>query len=116
MAGVHRELTARVSREPSHRHFETSRRREVLSSEYHRRSRNKVSTGFPLFSVILTEQYSFAAPAASMPCGQLSGDYTRLLTLTDHPGLDLIIVLNRVGDRADGFHSPSGLVMETALS
>ena len=37
---------------------------------------------------------------------------TRLLTLTDHPGLDLIIVLNRVSDRADGCHSPSGLVME----
>ena len=37
---------------------------------------------------------------------------TRLLTLTDHPGLNLIVVLNRVGDRADGCHSPSGLVME----
>src|SRR6476660_3233218 len=34
----------------------------------------------------------------------------RLLTLTDHPGLDLIIVLNGVGDGANA--SPSGLVME----
>jgi hypothetical protein len=33
-----------------------------------------------------------------------------LLTLTDHPGLDLIIVLNAVGDAANA--SPSGLVME----
>jgi hypothetical protein len=34
----------------------------------------------------------------------------RLLTLTDHPGLDLIVVLNRVGDAAD--YARSGLVME----
>jgi Family of unknown function (DUF6496) len=33
-----------------------------------------------------------------------------LRTLTDHPGLDLIIVLNRVGDGAEAY--PSGLVME----
>ena len=36
----------------------------------------------------------------------------RLLTLTDHPGLDLIIVFNHVGDGADA--SPSGLLMEIA--
>ena len=34
----------------------------------------------------------------------------RLLTLTDHPGLNLIVVLNRVGDAAD--YARSGLVME----
>jgi hypothetical protein len=34
----------------------------------------------------------------------------RLLTLTDHPGLDLIVVLNRLSDPADG--SPSGQVTE----
>jgi hypothetical protein len=32
------------------------------------------------------------------------------LTLTDHPGLDLIIVLNGVGDGENAL--PSGLVME----
>lgn len=34
----------------------------------------------------------------------------QLRTLTDHPGLNLIILLNRVGDGAEA--SPSGLVME----
>ena len=36
----------------------------------------------------------------------------QLLTLTDHPGLDLIVVFVRVGDGTDGRHSRSGLVME----
>jgi hypothetical protein len=36
----------------------------------------------------------------------------RLLTLTEHPGFDLIVIFIRVGDRADGRYSRSGLVME----
>jgi hypothetical protein len=37
----------------------------------------------------------------------------RLLTLTDHPGLDLVVVVVRVGDgAAGGSYSGSGLVME----
>jgi hypothetical protein len=36
----------------------------------------------------------------------------RLLTLPDHPGLDLVVVFIRVGDGAGGHDSGSGLVME----
>jgi hypothetical protein len=36
----------------------------------------------------------------------------RLLTLTDHPGFDLVVIFIPVGDRADGCYSPSGPVME----
>jgi hypothetical protein len=36
----------------------------------------------------------------------------RLLTLTDHPGFDLVVVFIRMGDRADGRYSRSGLMME----
>jgi hypothetical protein len=36
----------------------------------------------------------------------------RLLTLTEHPGFDLVVIFIRVGDRADGRYSRSGLVME----
>jgi hypothetical protein len=46
---------------------------------------------------------------ASMPCGQLSGDYHSAPDPDRSSRFDLIIVLNRVGDRAD---SPSGLAME----
>ena len=35
-----------------------------------------------------------------------------LLTLTDHPGFDLVAIFIRMGDRDDGCYSPSGLVME----
>jgi hypothetical protein len=35
-----------------------------------------------------------------------------LLTLADHPGLNRIVVLNSVGDAAQGCHARSGLVME----
>src|SRR4051794_18855073 len=37
---------------------------------------------------------------------------SRLLTLTDHPGFDLVVVFIRMGDRADGCYSRSGLMME----
>ena len=58
---------------------------------------------------------SFGRPAqASAAVPGLADNYVavaaRLLTLTDHPGLDLIIVLNRVGDGAEAY--PSGLVMK----
>ena len=60
------------------------------------------------------EIFRWTQASARLPCP--ADNYlaitTRLLTLTDHPGLDLIIVLNRVSDRADRCHSPSGLVME----
>jgi Family of unknown function (DUF6496) len=36
----------------------------------------------------------------------------RLLTLTDHPGLDLVVVIIRMGGGTDYCHSRSGLVME----
>ena len=36
----------------------------------------------------------------------------RLLTLTDHPGFDLVAIFIRMGDRDNGCYSPSGLVME----
>jgi hypothetical protein len=36
----------------------------------------------------------------------------RLLTLTDHPGFDLVAILIRMGDQNDGCYSPWGLVME----
>jgi hypothetical protein len=36
----------------------------------------------------------------------------RLLTLADHPGLDLVVVFIREGDGAGGGHSGPGLVME----
>jgi hypothetical protein len=36
----------------------------------------------------------------------------RLLTLTDHPGFDLVVTFIRMDDRADGCYSRSGLVME----
>ena len=36
----------------------------------------------------------------------------RLLTLTDHPGFDLVAIFIRMGDRADGCYSQSGLMME----
>jgi len=36
----------------------------------------------------------------------------RLVTLTDHPGLELVVVFIRVGDRAGNRNSGSGLVME----
>ena len=35
-----------------------------------------------------------------------------LLTLTDHPGFDLVAIFIGMGDRDDGCYSPSGLVME----
>jgi hypothetical protein len=71
------------------------------------------SNNFNLNAIGLTTKCP-AQASARLPCP--ADNYlaitTRLLTLTDHPGLDLIIVLNRVSDRADGCHSPSGLVME----
>jgi hypothetical protein len=36
----------------------------------------------------------------------------QLLTVTDHPGLDLALVFLREGDRAGGSHTGSGLVIE----
>jgi hypothetical protein len=35
-----------------------------------------------------------------------------LLSLTDHPGFDLVVIFIRMGDRADGRYSRSALVME----
>ena len=51
-----------------------------------------------------------ASAAVPGPADNYMPVAARLLTLTDHPGLDLIIVFNHVGDGGDA--SPSGLLME----
>jgi hypothetical protein len=53
-----------------------------------------------------------ASAAVPGPADNYVAVAARLLTLTDHPGLDLIIVFKHVGDGADA--SPSGLLMEIA--
>jgi hypothetical protein len=58
----------------------------------------------------------FRLAEASEPAAGLASNRVpvaaQLLTLTDHPDLDLVVVFIREGDRAGGSHSESGLVME----
>jgi hypothetical protein len=52
------------------------------------------------------------SPEAPRPANNCVPVAPRLLTLTDHPGFDLVVVFIRMGDRADGCYSRSGLMME----
>jgi hypothetical protein len=54
------------------------------------------------------------SPEAPRPANNCVPVAPRLLTLTDHPGFDLVVVFIRMGDRADGRYSRSGLMMEVA--
>ena len=52
------------------------------------------------------------SPEAPRPANNCVPVAPCLLTLTDHPGFDLVVIFIRMGDRADGCYSRSGLVME----
>src|SRR4051794_17270745 len=58
----------------------------------------------------------FASPALSVAAPGRASDRApvaaQLLTVTDHPGLDLALVFVRKGGRAGGSHSGSGPVIE----